>query len=116
MKADVLVGTIKGAAFPMFTAKMPTESSGVLLLIAILGCGCAYAPANSGTAAKAPAPIQPGRSAAKSIEDAAGLVNSSSSTKELTWQEAVARLARERTAAETCAALLKKAVTRPLDR
>jgi hypothetical protein len=55
----------------MFTAKMLTASSGVLLLIAILGCGCAYAPANSGTAAKGPAPIQPGRSASQSIEDAA---------------------------------------------
>jgi hypothetical protein len=57
----------------MFTAKMLTASSGVLLLLAILGCGCSYAPANSGRA-KAPAPIQPGRSAAQSIEDAAGLV------------------------------------------
>jgi len=58
----------------MFTAKTLTASSAVLLLIAILGCGCSYAPANSGRAAKAPAPIQPGRSAAQSIEDAAGLV------------------------------------------
>jgi hypothetical protein len=58
----------------MFTAKMLIASAGVLLLIAILGCGCMYAPANSGRAAKAPAPIQPGRSAAQSIEDAAGLV------------------------------------------
>jgi hypothetical protein len=34
--------------------------------------------------------------------------NSSGSTQEITWQEAVARLARERTLAETCASLLKK--------
>jgi hypothetical protein len=34
--------------------------------------------------------------------------NSSGSTHEITWQEAVARLARECTVAETCAALLKK--------
>jgi hypothetical protein len=34
--------------------------------------------------------------------------DSSGSTQEITWQEAVARLARERTVAETCAALLKK--------
>jgi hypothetical protein len=34
--------------------------------------------------------------------------NSSGSTQEISWQEAVARLARERTVAETCAALLTK--------
>jgi len=35
-------------------------------------------------------------------------MSNSGSTKKLNWQEAVARLARERTAAETCVALLKK--------
>jgi hypothetical protein len=58
----------------MFRAKMLTASAGGWLLIAILGCGGTYAPANSVRAAKAPAPIQAGRSAAQSIADAAGLV------------------------------------------
>ena len=52
----------------MFTAKMLTASSAVLLLIAI-GCGCTYAPANSGRAIQVP-----DRSAVPSVVDAAGLV------------------------------------------
>jgi hypothetical protein len=35
-------------------------------------------------------------------------MSNSGSTQEISWQEAIACLARERTAAETCAALLKK--------
>src|ERR1700759_5189522 len=67
----------------MFTAKMLTASSGVVLLIAILGCGCTYAPANSRTAKRQHRPRQTEsrraakarrRSAAQSIEDAAGLI------------------------------------------
>jgi hypothetical protein len=58
----------------MFIAKMSTASPRFLALVAILVCGCTYAPANSGRAAQAPAPIQPDRSAAQSIEDTARLV------------------------------------------
>jgi hypothetical protein len=69
----------------MFTAKMFTTSSGFLLRIAILVCGCTYPPTNSGTVGKPPevsvqppkasvSNVPPTRGAAPSVDETARFV------------------------------------------